>query len=123
MTPGMKGNQESSIKTNFYGEPEGEYELNDILEDVNEKNIDDVVKENIQYVLQREKKWSKDRFEVHFPAGSMQEIRDETNRESGFYQYDYTVWHGMEEVGAGTAYGSISGGQMLDMTVELYKRK
>lgn len=119
----LKTVSEKIHRSNFYGEPEGEYELYDILEYVNDKNIDAVVKENIEFVLKREKKWSKEIFRVQFPAGSLQLVRDERDDESGFYQYDFTVWHGMENVAAGTAYGTISGGQMLDMTVELYNRK
>jgi len=103
-------------------EPIGEFELDDILEEVNDKNIDDVIGNNIEYILKREKLWG-DGFSVSVGgAGTLQEWREETKDQTGFYQFDFQVWKGLNHSPyAGTAYGSISGDEMLDMTIDVYK--
>ena len=107
----------------FYGEPMGEYELDDILEDVTLENIEKVAKDNIIFTLKREHKWKED-YHLIFPAGSLQEFRDDDTDEGGFYQSDYEIFDTLDHIKyAGTAYGSVSNGTMLDMTVELYERK
>lgn|SRR3990167_2387539 len=109
----------------------GEYELHDILEDVTGKNdidadinipkLEAVVKENIEYTLKREKKFGSD-FSVVLPVGALSEVRSETTDETGFYQYDFEIFEGSNDIPyRGTAYGAISAGEMLDMTVELYR--
>jgi hypothetical protein len=109
----------------------GEYELYDILEDVNDfRELDGRVRNNIEFILKREKKWGKN-FSVVLPVGALAEYREETSREefertgqheSGLYQFDFEIFgKGDTMPYIGTAYGTISGGQMLDMTLELYE--
>ncbi len=89
---------------------EGEvFELTDIFEDVNEKNV----AKNIEYLLRRNKLWSP-KYHVVFPAGGLQEEKDDS------YQYDFEVFSSPNQMKYhGTAYGSTQLGEMLDMNVEL----
>jgi len=52
-----------------------DFELWDIMEEVNEKNIDTRIKENIEYILKREGLWHKT-YSIIFPAGGQQEAVD-----------------------------------------------
>ena len=121
--------------SDFIEEPE-EYELYDILEDVTGKDhitheidtmiLEKVMKENIQEILVREKKWGEG-YHIVFPVGARQYVREETskeefertgNGESGFYQYDFEVFKNPHDViYQGTSWGDISHGDMIDMTL------
>ncbi len=91
------------------------FELWDIFEELTDRNI----KENIEYVLKRERIWQKG-MSIVFPQGSLS-IR---NYDDGFYQQDFEVF--AEDMKTilynGTAYGSFSvniTNIILDMTVEI----
>jgi hypothetical protein len=114
-----------------------EERLEDILQEVgnsdtgeiDDTKIEKVVKENIQEILKREK---------FLPEGSTVDItqvdvREETGQiefkktgegESGFYQYDFTIRKDGKQIGfGGTAYGSISLGDITDMELDLFREK
>ncbi len=127
-TEDLKKLKESRIE-----EDEMEFELNDILEDVTGKNsltapvdfqtLDKVARDNIEFVLKREGKWGKN-FGITFPMGGLFQVRDEDHeeKESGFYQIDFDLFSDIRTIAySGTAYGTISAGDMIDMTVEIKK--
>ncbi len=114
-----------------------EFELFDILQDVTGNNdpkdvtvnfpkLENVMKENIQVILEREKIWKKGD-SVSFPVGSLQNLRPETSHEefeltgkgdSGFYQYDFDLINAEDLITYhGTSFGDISFGSIIDMTV------
>jgi len=90
------------------------FDLWDIFEELTDRNI----KENIEYVLKRERIW-KEGMSIVFPQGSLS-IR---NYDEGFYQQDFEVF--AEDMKTilynGTAYGSFTPETetILDMTVEI----
>jgi len=113
-----------------------ETELTDILQEVgnmdtgeiNDSKLQKVVKESIDEILKREK---------FLPKGFTTDItevsvREETGQiefkktgegESGFYQFDFSIRKedGKPTDFAGTAFGSISAGDVTDMELELFK--
>ena len=99
---------------------ENVFELTDIFDDVNEKNV----KKNIEYIIRREKLWSPN-FSLVFPVGGLQEVKRETKGESGYFQYDFEVFStgkGTSKMPlAGTSYGTISNDEIIDMTIEVKK--
>jgi len=115
-------------KSGFNPEPETEFQLDDIFEDVTGVNkidadvdlntLEKVTKENIEEILQREKKLSKGDKIILLPAV---DVREEEKGFTGFYQFDYEVIDNHYKVKfGGTAYGSIQAGDMMDMTLELH---
>ncbi len=130
----MKSVTPNSRKARDNPEPIIETELNDIFDEVadpetgeiNFRKLEDSAINNIKYILKREKKLRSDQSISVYLVDS----REETSRKefektgqgfSGFYQYDYTIWNGNDRTKfSGTAYGSISHGEVLDMQLELY---
>ena len=116
------------------GFPDLETELSDIFDevaDVDSGEIDMIklrksAQENIEFILKREKKIrAGDRIEVALVDAREETGQDEFKRtgrgESGFYQYDYTIIrNGKQLPFSGTAFGSISGGDVIDMELEYY---
>ena len=112
-----------------------ETELTDIFGEVSDMEsgeidylkLGKVVKENIKYILNRERLLGRDEIiEINHvssrPETGRMEFRDTGKGESGFYQYDYTILKGHKKTNfSGTVYGSISAGDVIDMTLELYK--
>jgi hypothetical protein len=94
-----------------------EFELFDIFEPYGEN----YVKANIEYILMREKLWQKG-MSIVFPQGALNEYREESKHESGFYQRDFEVFAADQNtiLYYGTAYGSILAEEIIDMTVELH---
>ena len=113
-------------------EPILETELTDIFGDVeiegskdheiDDEKLDKVVKESIKEILEREKKLdSNDSISITQVSSRQEEQND---GDTGFYQYDYTIFRGKERTSfSGTAYGSISAGDVIDMTLELYDER
>jgi len=107
-----------------------ETELTDIFADVERidsihhqidySKLNKVVQENIKYILNRERLLGKDEsIGMHHVSS-----RQETQGDSGFYQYDFFIYKGNKRTKfGGTAYGSISAGDVIDMTLELYKER
>lgn len=101
-------------------EAEFEAELEDIFEEASDK----VIKNNIMFILKREKLWDKD-FQIIFPVGGFGEI-DAVNDK---YQYDFEVFSGDCLAASGTCYGQgiqiedplghPTGFEITDMTLEI----
>jgi len=114
-------------------EPElvDEFQLDDILQDVTVDEttdglidygkLENLVRENIEYILKRENVW-----DSGFKVG-IQEVgnaRNDTPDEGGYYQFDYQIFQENRSIRkSGTVYGSISAGDVLDMTLELYNER
>lgn len=101
-----------------------EFELTDILEDVNAQDIKQIIRNNIVYLLRREHK----RGNVKYPSGysviipeGAYTIRAETKGESGAFEGDFEIFaKDMNTiVRYGHVYGTISAEQLLDITVWL----
>ena len=130
----FKRTQQASF---YQPEPILETELTDIFAEVadmetgeiNHHKLDKSVKENIKYILNREKLLGKDEsIDIHLvtsrPETSRMEFRETGRGDSGFYQYDFWIYHGHQKTKfAGTAYGDISAGHILDMNLELYRER
>ncbi len=116
------------------GLPDLETELSDIFDEVADIDtgeidllkLDKSAQENIEFILKREKKIKTgDKIETNLVDAREETGRDEFNRtgrgESGFYQYDYNIRrNGKLLPFSGTAFGSISHGDVIDMELEFY---
>ncbi len=112
-----------------------ETELTDILQEVSDidtgevddNKLDKVAKEGIDEILKREK-FLAEGYTTNIVQVS---VREETGRiefkktgegESGFYQYDFDIRKdGKPTDFGGTAFGTISAGDVIDMELELFK--
>ena len=93
-----------------------EYELSDIFAEIELGTANEIVQENVAYVLKREKLLGKD-MKVIVPATGLVEMTPD------FVQCDFEVFKGHNDIVAGgTAYGHISNGELLDLTVEVYPK-
>jgi len=82
--------------------------------------VSSIVAKSIEEILKREKVW-KPQFFV-----DVQEVvvRKDTIDEGGHYQYDFQMFKRNEKIElSGTVYGSISAGDLIDMTLELYDKR
>jgi hypothetical protein len=94
----------------------GEYELTDIFEEIELGTAEAIVKENVEYVLKREKLLGKG-MHVVVPASGLVDMTPK------FVQVDFEVFKGhMDVIARGTAYGQISKGELMNLTVEVYPR-
>jgi hypothetical protein len=92
----------------------GEFELTDIFEEIELGTAEQIAEENITEVLKREKLLDSD---MKVVATGLVDMTPE------FVQVDFEVFKGhMDIVAAGTAYGQISNGELIDLTVEVYPR-
>lgn len=95
-------------------------------EKIDHDKLDHVAKSEIEYILEREKKLGKgEMVDVTLVSVRPETSREEFDRtgkgETGFYQYDYKIFkNGKITPFAGTAFGSISMGHVIDMNLELY---
>jgi len=116
------------LQRNVEREPFLETQLTDILTDVtidetpegdlDIRKLEKVVTENIIEILKREKIW-KTGFDVDIQIVT---ARTDTSDEGGFYQYDYQIKESGKSIPlAGTVFGSISAGDVIDMELELFK--
>jgi hypothetical protein len=107
-----------------------ETELTDIFADVERIDsihhqidygkLNKVVEDNIKFILNRERLLGNDEYIGMHHVSSRQEI----DGDSGFYQYDFFIYKGNKRTKfGGTAYGSISAGDVIDMNLELYKER
>ena len=107
-----------------------EGELVDILEDItgtndpngelNPKLAEKVARESIKQILVNKNKWNKGYSVIVEEV----ELRKDSPVEGGYYQYDYQLLKDNKKINlAGTAYGSVSHGDMIDMTLELYNER
>jgi hypothetical protein len=93
-----------------------EYELSDIFEEIELGTANEIVQENVAYVLKREKLLGKD-MKVIVPATGLVEMTPD------FVQCDFEVFKGHNDIVAGgTAYSHISNGELMDLTVEVYPK-
>jgi len=86
---------------------------------IDDSKLTKAVGDNINYILKREKRLKNDE---HISVGNIS-FREETEDDSGHYQYDYSVWKNNPRKlinKGGTAYGMISNGTLIDMKLELY---
>jgi len=116
------------------GFPDLETELNDIFDEVADIDSGEInllqlrksAQENIEFILKREKKIKAgDKIDVTLVDAREETGRDEFKRtgrgESGFYQYDYNIRrNGKLLPFSGTAFGTISAGDVIDMELEFY---
>ena len=128
----------SRKQRNDQPEPILETELSDIFDEVADVDsgkidFDKLQKsagDNIKTILKRERMLGKDEHITISEVKTIEETgADEFRRtghgESGFYQYDFAIWKNEPlkvTSFSGTAYGDISHGDALNMTLELYKR-
>lgn len=101
-----------------------EYELTDIFESIDSRTAEKVVENNVVYVLRREGILGK-KMSVVVPAGGLVEFyhEDKKTGDSGFVQADFEVFRGHQDIVAGgTAYGQVSAGELIDLTVEVYPK-
>ena len=111
-------------------------ELTDILQevgdadtgDINFDKLDKVVQDSIEEILKREKflpegyKVDINQVDVREEIGQI-EFKKTGEGESGFYQYDFDVRKdGKPTDFGGTAFGTISAGDVIDMELELFKQ-
>ena len=86
---------------------------------IDDSKLTKAVGDNIIFILKREKRLKNDE---HISVGNIN-FREETEDDSGHYQYDYSIWKNnpltLTNKG-GTAYGMISNGTLIDMKLELY---
>ena len=86
---------------------------------IDDSKLTKAVGDNIIYILKREKRLKNDE---HISVGNIN-FREETEDESGHYQYDYSIWKNNPRKlinKGGTAYGMISNGTLIDMNLELF---
>ena len=86
---------------------------------IDDSKLTKAVGDNIIYILKREKRLKNDE---HISVGNIN-FREETEDDSGHYQYDYSVWKNNPRTltnKGGTAYGMISNGTLIDMNLELF---
>jgi len=86
---------------------------------IDDSKLTKAVGDNINYILKREKRLKNDE---HISVGNIN-FREETEDDSGHYQYDYSVWKNNPRTltnKGGTAYGMISNGTLIDMKLELF---
>ena len=86
---------------------------------IDDSKLTKAVGDNIIYILKREKRLKN---EEHISVGNVS-FREETEDDSGFYQYDYSIWKNNPRKlinKGGTAYGMISNGTLIDMKLELF---
>jgi hypothetical protein len=112
----LKRGASSSKRQRLKPLTKNEYELSDIFEEIELGTANEIVQENVVYVLKREKLLGKD-MKVIVPATGLVEMTPE------FVQCDFEVFEGHNDIVAGgTAYGHISNGELMDLTVEVYPK-
>ena len=99
---------------------ENSMELYDIMQPIDFRNDRQVLAENVEYTLKREKLLPRG-YSVLIPVGGIVEHRQETGRETGFIQGDFEIFApDMDTIVAyGTTYGSIMAGELMELTTEI----
>ena len=99
---------------------ENSMELYDVMQPIDFRNDRQVLTENIEYTLKREKLLPKG-YSVIVPVGGIVDHSPESDRGTGHVQGDFELFApDMNTIVAyGTAYGSIAMGELLDLTTEI----